>query len=82
MLPRAGRANDSGIRYFDTAISSTHVDRQAIIGAALKGVRDNAFITTKVDFGDRSKPDGRITKLDKKEVARQVEKNLLELRTD
>jgi predicted aldo/keto reductase-like oxidoreductase len=75
-------AYDSGIRYFDTAISYTYADSQAIIGEALKDVRDNVFITTKVDFWDLSKPDGRITTVDKAEVARQVEKNLAELQSD
>ncbi len=75
-------AYDSGVRYFDTAISYTYSDSQAIIGEALKDVRDNVFITTKVDFWDLSKPDGRITKVDKAEVARQVEKNLAELQSD
>ena len=75
-------AYDSGIRYFDTAISYSYGDSQAIIGKALKGVRDNVFITTKVDFWDASKPDGRITKVDKEGVARQIEKNLAELQSD
>ena len=75
-------AYDSGIRYFDTAISYTYSESQAIIGKALKDVRDNVFITTKVDFWDLSKPDGRITKVNKEEVARQVEKNLAELQSD
>ncbi|MHC4177608.1 MAG: aldo/keto reductase, partial [Planctomycetota bacterium] len=75
-------ACDSGIRYFDTAISYTYSESQAIIGKALKDVRDNVFITTKVDFWDLSKPDGRITKVNKEEVARQVEKNLAELQSD
>jgi predicted aldo/keto reductase-like oxidoreductase len=75
-------AYDSGIRYFDTAISYTYGDSQAIIGKALKDVRDDVFITTKVDFWDLSKPDGRITKVDKREVARQVEKNLAEQQSD
>jgi len=75
-------AYDSGIRYFDTAISYTYSDSQAIIGKALKDVRDNVFISTKVDLWDLSKPDGRITKVDKKEVTRQVEKNLAELQSD
>ncbi len=56
-------AYDRGIRYFDTAISYTCGDSQAIIGEALKDVRDNVFITTKVDFWDLSKPDGRFTKV-------------------
>jgi hypothetical protein len=75
-------AYDSGIRYFDTAISYTYADSQAIIGKSLKDVRDNVFITTKVDFWDKSKPDGRLTTVDKAEVARQVELNLAELQSD
>jgi len=73
-------AYDSGIRYFDTSIN--YADSQAIIGEALKDVRDNVFITTKVDFWDLSKPDGRITKVDRAEVTRQVEKNLADLQSD
>jgi predicted aldo/keto reductase-like oxidoreductase len=75
-------AYDSGIRYFDTAISYTYADSQAIIGKALKDVRDNVFITTKVDFWDLSKPDGRFTKVPKGEATRQVEMNLKELQSD
>ena len=75
-------AYDRGVRYFDTSISYTYKESQAIIGKALKGVRDNVFITTKVDFWNLSRADGRITTVDKKEVARQIEKNLAELQTD
>lgn len=75
-------AYERGIRYFDTAISYTYSDSQAIIGKALQDVRDNVFITTKVDFWDLSKPDGRITNVDKAGVRRQLEKNLTELQSD
>jgi len=75
-------AYDNGIRYFDTAISYTYSDSQAIIGKALKDVRDNVFITTKVDFWDLSKPDGRFTKVPKGEATRQVKMNLSELKSD
>jgi predicted aldo/keto reductase-like oxidoreductase len=75
-------AYDSGIRYFDTAISYTYADSQAIIGEALKDVRDNVFITTKVDFWDTSNADGHLTKVNKEGVAQQVEKNLAELQSD
>jgi predicted aldo/keto reductase-like oxidoreductase len=75
-------AYDSGIRYFDTAISYTYADSQAIIGKALKEVRDNVFITTKVDFWDTTKKDGRFTKVPKGEATRQVKMNLSELKTD
>jgi len=75
-------AYDSGVRYFDTAISYTYEDSQAIIGRALKDVRNNVFITTKVDFWDTSKPDGRFRKVPKGEATRQVRMNLSELKTD
>jgi predicted aldo/keto reductase-like oxidoreductase len=75
-------AYDQGIRYFDTAISDSYDDSQTIIGKALKDVRDNVFITTKLDFWDTSQPDGRITKVDREGVARQIEKNLTELQSD
>ena len=87
-LPRKERvalvryAYDKGIRYFDTSISYSYDDSQAIIGEALKDVRHDVFITTKVDFWNTSRPDGRITKLDKAEVGRQIEKNLAELQSD
>jgi len=35
-----------------------------------------------VDFWDTSKPDGRLTKVDRAEVGRQIEKNLAELQSD
>lgn len=75
-------AYDSGIRYFDTSISYTYGDSQAIIGEALKDVRDNVFITTKVDFWNTARSDGRITKVPKGEATRQVEVNLRELKSD
>ena len=75
-------AYDSGIRYFDTSISYTYAESQAIIGKALKDVRNNVFITTKIDLWNLSRRDGRITKVDKKEVARQIKKNLAELQSD
>jgi len=75
-------AYDSGIRYFETSISYTYAESQSIIGKALKDVRDNVFITTKVDFWNMSRPDGRITKVNKKHVSHQIEKNLSELKTD
>lgn len=75
-------AYDSGIRYFDTAISYTYSDSQAIIGEALKDVRDNVFITTKADFWDITKPDGRFSKVPKGEATRQIEMNLKELQSD
>ena len=75
-------AYDSGIRYFDTAISYTYSESQTIIGKALKDVRDNVFITTKVDFWNLARKDGRITKVKKGEATRQVKMNLAELQSD
>jgi predicted aldo/keto reductase-like oxidoreductase len=75
-------AYNRGVRYFDTAISISYAESQDIIGKALKDVRQDVFITTKVDFWNLSRPDGRIDRVDRKEVARQVEKNLEELQTD
>ena len=75
-------AYDSGVRYFDTSISYTYKESQAIIGKALKSVRDNVFITTKIDLWNLSRPDGRIAKVNKKEIARQVKMNLKELQSD
>ena len=75
-------AYDSGIRFFDTSISYTYGDSQSIIGKGVKDVRDDVFISTKVDFWNRSEADGRITKVDKDGVARQIDKNLEELQSD
>jgi len=75
-------AYDSGVRYYDTSISYTYGESQALIGKGLKGVRDNAFITTKVDFWNTSRPDGRIEKVAKGEATRQVKMNLKELQSD
>ncbi|MBT3201093.1 MAG: hypothetical protein HN350_14420 [Phycisphaerales bacterium] len=75
-------AYDSGIRYFDTSISYSYQESQSIIGKGLKDVRDNVFITTKVDFWNRARPDGRIDKVSKKAVAHQIDKNLQELQSD
>ena len=75
-------AYDRGVRYFDTSISYTYKESQTIIGKALKGVRDNVFITTKVDFWNTSRPDGRITKVKKGEATRQIKMCLAELQSD
>ena len=75
-------AYDRGVRYYDTSISYTYAESQAIIGKALKDVRDNVFITTKVDFWNLSRPDGRIEKVKKGEATRQVRMSLGELQSD
>ncbi len=61
-------AYERGIRYFDTA--GNYVDSQEILGRALKEVRDEVFMTTKIET---TRPD---------EVRRAVEKTLSELRMD
>ncbi len=75
-------AYDKGIRYFDTSISYTYADSQAIIGSALKDVREKVFITTKVDFWNTKSDDGRFTKVPKGEAMRQIKMNLRELQSD
>jgi len=61
-------AYDSGVRYFDTA--GNYLESQAILGEALKDVRDNVFLVTKVET---SVPNW---------VRKAVEKSLGELQTD
>lgn len=62
------KAYDAGIRYFDTARG--YADTESIYGRALKDVRDNIFIATKVGAAD---PNG---------VRQSVETSLKELQTD
>ncbi len=61
-------ACDRGVRYFDTA--GNYMESQTILGEALKGVRANVRLVTKVET---TKPD---------EVRGAVEKALGELQTD
>jgi len=57
-----------GVRYFDTA--GNYMESQAILGEALKDVRDNVFLVSKVE----TTVPGRVRKA--------VEKSLKELQTD
>jgi len=59
---------DRGVRYFDTA--GNYMESQAILGEALKDVRDNVFLVTKVETTVPSR------------VRKAVEKSLKELQTD
>jgi len=59
---------DRGVRYFDTA--GNYMESQAILGEGLKGVRDQAYLVTKVETTDPAKVRGA------------VEKSLRELQTD
>jgi predicted aldo/keto reductase-like oxidoreductase len=61
-------AYDRGIRYFDTA--GNYMESQAIIGEALKDVRRNAYLVTKVETTDPA------------QVRGAVEQSLAEMQTD
>ena len=61
-------AYDRGLRYFDTA--GNYMDSQSILGEALKDVRDDVYLVTKVETTDPDKVRGA------------VEKSLEELQTD
>jgi predicted aldo/keto reductase-like oxidoreductase len=61
-------AYDRGVRYFDTA--GNYMESQAILGEALKGIRDSVYLVTKVETTDPAKVRGA------------VEKSLGELQTD
>ena len=61
-------AYDRGVRYFDTA--GSYMESQSIIGKALKPVRKNVFLVSKVETTDPTK------------VRKAVEKSLKELQTD
>jgi len=60
-------AYDRGLRYFDTA--GNYMESQTILGQALKGLRDNVYLATKVETTVAA------------EVRRAVEKSLKELQT-
>ncbi|MCY2996323.1 MAG: aldo/keto reductase [Planctomycetota bacterium] len=61
-------AYDRGVRYFDTA--GNYLESQSILGEALKGIRKEVYLVTKVET---TEPDN---------VRRAVEKSLAELQTD
>jgi predicted aldo/keto reductase-like oxidoreductase len=61
-------AYDQGVRYYDTA--GNYMESQSILGKALKGIRDNVYLATKVE----TTVPGRVRKA--------VEKSLKELQTD
>ena len=58
-------AYDAGVRYFDTA--GNYMESESIIGQGLQGVRDDVFLTTKVETYDpgqvRKAIDASLTKL-------------------
>ena len=59
---------DRGVRYFDTA--GNYMESQSILGEGLKGVRDKAYLVTKVETTDPA------------QVRGAVEKSLGQLQTD
>jgi len=61
-------AFDRGIRYFDTA--GNYMESQSLLGQGLKGIRDQVFLTTKVETTNP------------RQVRGAVEKSLEELQTD
>ena len=61
-------AYDRGIRYFDTA--GNYMESQTLLGAGLKGIRDEVYLVTKVETTDPDKVRG------------EVEQSLKELQTD
>ncbi len=61
-------AYDRGVRYFDTA--GSYMESQSILGKALRGIRDNVYLVTKVETTVPARVRGA------------VEKSLRELQTD
>ncbi len=53
-------AYDSGIRYFDTA--RVYGESESIMGAGLKGVREDCYVATKVHFSDPKKTRASVEK--------------------
>ncbi len=68
-------AFDSGIRYFDT--SPNYTESEAILGAALRGVRDQVYLATKVGV-----PPSDDTILVRGQVRESVEGSLKRLQAD
>ena len=76
------RAYDEGIRYFDTAHQFSYSESQEVLGEGLQGIRDDVFITSKVDFWNPGAAGGQLERVDRADVARQVEDILAALGTD
>jgi len=53
-------AYDRGMRYFDTG--GNYMESQPILGEALKGIRDNVYLVTKVETTDPGKVRGAVAK--------------------
>lgn len=76
------QAIDSGINLFDTADLYEHGENERLLGAALKGMRQQVHISTKV--GNRWKPDGSGWDWcpQKDHILEAVNKSLERLQTD
>ncbi|MGW4134124.1 aldo/keto reductase [Amycolatopsis japonica] len=76
------RALDLGCTFFDTAEVYGPFDNEALLGDALRGRRDEAFISTK--FGWEYAPDGTRGRLNSRpgHIRRTVDAMLVRLRTD
>ncbi|MEV7554767.1 aldo/keto reductase [Amycolatopsis sp. NPDC089917] len=76
------RALDLGCTFFDTAEVYGPFDNEALLGSALLGRRDEAFISTK--FGWEYAPDGTRGRLNSRpgHIRRTVDAMLVRLRTD
>lgn len=75
------RALDAGINFFDTADAYANGQSEAILGAALKGRRDDVIIATKVGFRAAG---GSLVQagLTRRHIAWSVEQSLRRLSTD
>ncbi|UCS93070.1 aldo/keto reductase [Echinicola marina] len=76
------QAFDQGINYFDTADLYDGGENEKLVGAALKGIRDEVVLATKV--GNQLRPDGSGWDWNprKSYILRAVEKSLQRLQTD
>jgi aryl-alcohol dehydrogenase-like predicted oxidoreductase len=53
------RAQELGVNYFDTAPSYCNGESEIVVGKALKGIRDNVYISTKNSIQNASGYDWR-----------------------
>lgn len=75
-----GRALDAGINIIDTSDSYSAGESERIVGAALKGRRDDVILATKFFFPQSDGPNDRGAS--RHWIMREVEKSLTRLRTD
>ncbi|MHA7055754.1 aldo/keto reductase [Aquimarina sp. M1] len=75
-------AIEKGINYFDTADLYQNGQNEMMLGAAIKEVRDQVIIGTKVGNQLREDGNGWDWNPSKKHIVRSVEKSLIRLQTD